>query len=184
MKVIEKQSSVLTNWEVLNIVREQKAEYDGSDGTSRTRPMPSNLNRILTDVEAQLTEKSSPLAGQHKYRSEAIRALYVKTREAGFEIEKAEMLMIFNLRPKSLAELDTIMEELDSRYDEAKQEELLAIVKECLGPLDDGEQEPPQDEKNTDWKHDRHRAAGADIGLNGEKLDKAMADVSLTENGA
>lgn len=50
MKVLEKQSSVLTNWEVLNIVREQKAEYEGSDGAGRTRPMPSNLNRILTDV--------------------------------------------------------------------------------------------------------------------------------------
>lgn len=50
MKVIEKQSSVLTNWEVLNIVREQRGEYDGSDGTGRTRPMPSNLSRILSDV--------------------------------------------------------------------------------------------------------------------------------------
>ncbi|EKG11988.1 RNA polymerase II Rpb4 [Macrophomina phaseolina MS6] len=184
MKVIEKQSSVLTNWEVLNIVREQRGEYDGSDGTGRTRPMPSNLSRILSDVEAQLTEKSSPLAGAHKYRSDAIRTLYVRTRDAGFEIEKAEMLMIFNLRPKSLAELDTIMEELDSRYDEAKQEELLAIVSECLGPLGDGEQEPPEEREGTDWKHDRHRQGGAEIGLDGEKLDKAMADVSLTGNGA
>ncbi|KAB2578693.1 hypothetical protein DIS24_g3096 [Lasiodiplodia hormozganensis] len=184
MKVLEKQSSVLTNWEVLNIVREQKAEYEGSDGAGRTRPMPSNLNRILTDVEAQLTEASSPLAGSHKYRESAIRTLFVKTKEAGFEIEKAEMLMIFNLRPKSLAELDTIMEELDGRYDETKQEELLAIVRECLGPLDDGEAEPAQDAKSTDWRHDTHRRGGAEVGLKGEKLDKPMADMSLGENGA
>lgn len=93
------------------------------------------------------------------------------------------MLMIFNLRPKSLAELDTIMEELDSRYDEAKQEELLVIIKECLGPLDDGEAEPAQEAKTTDWKHDKHRQGGAKFGLKGEKLDEAMANVSLG-NGA
>lgn len=96
------------------------------------------------------------------------------------------MLMIYNLRPKSLAELDTIMEELDTRYDEAKQEELLAIIKEWLGPVDEGEEEPVQeDEKTTDWKHDKHRKGGPEIGLKGEKLDKAMADVSLEDrNGA
>ncbi|KAK8157917.1 hypothetical protein BKA80DRAFT_178018, partial [Phyllosticta citrichinensis] len=131
MKILEKSSSVLSNWEVLNIVREQKAEYEGTDGTGRARPMPSNLNRILTDVESQLTAASSPLssAARGRYSSAAYRALFTRAKVAGFAIEKAELLMIFNLRPKSLAELDTIMEELDSRYDEAQQEELLAIVR-------------------------------------------------------
>lgn len=68
MKVIEKQSSVLTNWEVLNIVREQKAEHDGTDGTSRTRPMPINLSRVLTDVRSLPPSHQPPLTTTHTIR--------------------------------------------------------------------------------------------------------------------
>ncbi|KAK7539161.1 hypothetical protein IWX50DRAFT_370083 [Phyllosticta citricarpa] len=175
MKVLEKSSSVLSNWEVLNIVREQKAEYEGTDGTGRARPMPSNLSRILTDVESHLTAASSPLSDPRgRYSSAAYRALFTRAQAAGFAIEKAELLMLLNLRPKSLAELDTIMEELDSRYDEAKQEELLAIVRECLGPVGDEGDAMAVDgvdgEDPTDARHDRHRFGGAQVDLEGRKV--------------
>lgn len=179
MKILEKSSSVLSNWEVLNIVREQKAEYEGTDGTGRARPMASNLNRILTDVESQLTAASTPLsdAGRGRYSSAAYRALFTRAKAAGFAIEKAELLMVFNLRPKSLAELDTIMEELDSRYDEARQEELLAIVRDCLGPVDEGDMlvdaaaaAAAAEAEATDARHDRQRFGGAQVDLEGRPV--------------
>ncbi|KAK8190332.1 RNA polymerase Rpb4-domain-containing protein [Phyllosticta capitalensis] len=171
MKVLEKSSSVLSNWEVLNIVREQKGEYDGTDGTGRARPMPANLSRVLNDVETQLTAAGSPLSDPHgRYSSAAFRELFTRTKDAGFSIEKAELLMILNLRPKSLAELDTIMEELDSRYGEEKQEELLAIVKECLGPVEEGGMAVDVESEATDAKHDRHRFGGAEVDLAGQRV--------------
>ncbi|KAF2086196.1 hypothetical protein K490DRAFT_12066, partial [Saccharata proteae CBS 121410] len=129
MKILEKQSSVLTNYEVLKIIQEQEAEYNGTDGTGRARAMPKNFKRILTDVTTELTRPNSPLVPPTKYNPQNITDFYRRTTAAGFELEKAEYLQIVNLRPKTLADLDIICEELDARFDEEKQNELLGIVR-------------------------------------------------------
>lgn len=50
-----------------------------------------------------------------------------------FDLTKAELLMILNLRPQSVGVLDTIVEEMESRFDDSEQERILAIVGEVLG---------------------------------------------------
>lgn len=51
---------------------------------------------------------------------------------AKYALEKAELLQIINERPDSIAELDCIIEEMDTRFEEATQQEMLATVKQCL----------------------------------------------------
>jgi RNA polymerase Rpb4 len=50
-------------------------------------------------------------------------------------LTKAELLMIFNLHPQNLGLLDCVVEELDGRFPEEQQEEMLAIITEVLGDL-------------------------------------------------
>lgn len=49
-----------------------------------------------------------------------------------FPLEKAELLMMVNSRPSSIAELDCIVEEMDTRFDEGETAEMLEIVKTNL----------------------------------------------------
>jgi hypothetical protein len=51
-----------------------------------------------------------------------------------YAVEKAELLMMVNLRPSSVAELDCIIEEMDQRFSEEEGLEILAVVKGCLPP--------------------------------------------------
>lgn len=43
--------------------------------------------------------------------------------------------MIINLRPDNPAVLAACVEDAESRFDEEKQQEILAIIEEVLGPL-------------------------------------------------
>lgn len=51
-----------------------------------------------------------------------------------FPLEKAELLMMVNSRPSSIAELDCIVEEMDTRFSEDESQEMLEIVKTNLPP--------------------------------------------------
>lgn len=50
--------------------------------------------------------------------------------------------MILNLRPSSVAALNTILEDMGDRYSEDQQEQLVAIISDVLGQFDEPE---PQD---------------------------------------
>ena len=56
-----------------------------------------------------------------------------------YRITKAEYLMLFNLRPKNLAELEVIIEEASTRFGEEELMEILEIVADVLGHADGGE---------------------------------------------
>lgn len=51
-----------------------------------------------------------------------------------FPLEKAELLMMVNSRPSSIAELDCIVEEMDTRFNEEETAKMLEIVKTNLLP--------------------------------------------------
>lgn len=51
-----------------------------------------------------------------------------------FPLEKAELLMMVNSRPSSIAELDCIVEEMDTRFNEEETTEMLEIVRKNLPP--------------------------------------------------
>jgi hypothetical protein len=56
------------------------------------------------------------------------------TRLRPYELTKAEILMLMNLRPANLIGLDMIVEECGERFpDEQTQEEIITIIMEVLG---------------------------------------------------
>lgn len=57
---------------------------------------------------------------------------------AKFDLTKAELLMIFNLRPKDAAALDPIIEEAENRFNEEELEEILVAIREVLGGEEEG----------------------------------------------
>jgi hypothetical protein len=61
-------------------------------------------------------------------------------RATPYQLEKVELLMIINSRPASLAELDVLIEELDTRLTEEQIEELLTLVRECFGGPEEEEE--------------------------------------------
>lgn len=55
--------------------------------------------------------------------------------------------MILNLRPASVAALNTVVEEMTERFDETQQEEIVNIIAEVLGSFpQEAEQEEGGDE--------------------------------------
>jgi len=52
---------------------------------------------------------------------------------AQYDLTKAELLMILNLRPQNSSVLDVVVEELDDRFSEETQQEILAAITEVLG---------------------------------------------------
>lgn len=65
------------------------------------------------------------------------------TRLAKFNLAKAELLTVLNLRPSSTTELEYIVEEAESRFTQEQLEEMLEVIGEVLG-----RPEAPEPEEN------------------------------------
>lgn len=50
-----------------------------------------------------------------------------------FDLEEAELLMILNVRPASIPELDVVVEEAESRFSNNQMEEMIDIIADILG---------------------------------------------------
>lgn len=81
----------------------------------RTAPSPLSQKPLTytADGIAQIIEKLSP-----------------------YELSKGEVVMILNLRPASIAALNTIIEDMPERYSDEQQEEMVNIVAEILGQFE------------------------------------------------
>jgi hypothetical protein len=61
-----------------------------------------------------------------------------------YGITKGECIMVVNLRPTTHPALNAVLEEMEGRFDEQQQEELLNIIIEVLGefpPPEEGDEE-------------------------------------------
>lgn len=61
-----------------------------------------------------------------------------------FKLEKGEVLMMLNERPETAAELDVIIEEMESRFTEEEITEILGVVLSKLPPKPKVEDEAAQ----------------------------------------
>ena len=85
-----------------------------------------------------LIAKPSPLEKQQEeqtYSPTAIPRLLEKLREANLpaELTKGELLSILNLRPSSSALLSTAIEDMEERFSEEEQNQIVDIIAEVLG---------------------------------------------------
>ncbi|KAK1253871.1 hypothetical protein MKX07_001948 [Trichoderma sp. CBMAI-0711] len=134
MKVLEAQAAVLTNYEVLQHLTQQKERYK-----QRKRRGPPNLETVVRELIQYLQSYPNPLSQKPStYTPDCISRLL--ERLSPYELSKGEVVMILNLRPASVAALNTVIEEMAERFSDEQQEEMVAIISEVLGQFDDAAQ--------------------------------------------
>ncbi|KAL7944647.1 RNA polymerase Rpb4 domain-containing protein [Trichoderma barbatum] len=133
MKVIEAQAAVLTNFEVLQHLSQQKDRYK-----QRKRRGPPNLETVVRELIQYLQSHPNPLSQKPStYAPDCISQLL--ERLSPYELSKGEVVMILNLRPASVAALNTVIEEMGERFSEEQQEEMVTIILEVLGQFEAGD---------------------------------------------
>ncbi|KAI5863516.1 HRDC-like protein [Durotheca rogersii] len=135
MKVLEAQSAVLTNVEVYEFLSNQAKQYQ-----EQKRRGPGNLETLRREVLQYFETPPGPLSQKPlPYDSKAI-AVLVK-RLVPYEITKGECIMVLNIRPTSIPVLNTVVEDMEDRFNADQQQEILDIVVEILGqfPVEGGE---------------------------------------------
>ncbi|KAI3392506.1 hypothetical protein diail_5641 [Diaporthe ilicicola] len=131
MKILESQSAILTNFEVYQHLLNEQQKAKQPD---RKRQIPRSLQTVIREVIDQLRTQPDPLSQKPiTYDATSVGRLVEKLRD--YDLTKGETIMIINLRPDNAAVLAACIEDFESRFDEDKQQELLAIIEEVLGPL-------------------------------------------------
>ncbi|KAG0230368.1 hypothetical protein BGX31_005865 [Mortierella sp. GBA43] len=140
MEIIKTNSAMLSNYEVLALLNDQKAQRQANEVVG-TREVAENLRTIEFEVQKYLG--ASPCSSQS---AEQIAAL--KKALTGYELVKVELLQILNLRPKSRVELFLVIEECEERFSLDDCDKILEIIAETLprdddAPIDaEGEEQP------------------------------------------
>ncbi|EFZ01385.1 hypothetical protein MHUMG1_02413 [Metarhizium humberi] len=132
MKILESQSAVLSNYEVYQHLTDQRDRYK-----QKKHRGPPNLETVVREY---LRTAPSPLSQKPlTYTPEAIAQIIEKL--SPYELSKGEMVMILNLRPASIAALNTVIEDMTERYSDEQQEEMVGIVADVLGQFEVAEAE-------------------------------------------
>ncbi|KAM0345361.1 hypothetical protein ACHAPU_006522 [Fusarium lateritium] len=127
MKIVESQAAVLTNYEVFQHVTEQRERYKNAN-----RRGPPNLETVVRELLQYLRTNPGPLSQEPlPYSQGCISTLLQRLRP--YNLAKGEIVMIINLRPASVAALNTIVEEMTERFNEEQQEAMVNIIAEVLG---------------------------------------------------
>ncbi|KAF4970484.1 hypothetical protein FSARC_2503 [Fusarium sarcochroum] len=127
MKVIESQAAVLTNFEVFQHISDQRERYK-----SAKRRGPPNLETVVRELLQYLRTNPGPLSQEPlPYSQDCISNLLKRLRP--YNLAKGEVVMILNLRPASVAALNTVVEEMSERFNEEQQEAMVNIIAEVLG---------------------------------------------------
>ncbi|CAI4212540.1 unnamed protein product [Parascedosporium putredinis] len=127
MKILEAQNAVLTNYEVYKHLTEQRERY-----AQDKRRGPPNLETVVREILQYFRTPPNPLSQNPiTYTPECVAALVERLRP--YSLSKAEVVMLFNLRPQSVANLNTSVEELEERFTLEQQEAIIEIVVDVLG---------------------------------------------------
>ncbi|MCJ1364351.1 hypothetical protein MMC16_003461 [Acarospora aff. strigata] len=140
MKILETQSATLTNYEVLKHLETiHSTTPEDSNSNNATTMKSGNLETVvkeLTDYLLLTPRSPLSLSQQNPYTSSTIPTLLSALKP--YDLTKAELLMILNLRPDNPGVLDCIVEELDQRFSEEEVGAILGVVGDVLGK-EDGE---------------------------------------------
>ncbi|KAI0545232.1 HRDC-like protein [Xylaria curta] len=127
MRILEAQNAVLTNVEVYKFLSDQAKQYQ-----SQKRRGPGNLEMLRGEVLKYFETFPGPLSQKPlPYDVASIPVLLEKLRP--YNITKGECIMVVNLRPTTSAALNAVLEDMEGRFSEQQQEEIINIVVEVLG---------------------------------------------------
>lgn len=130
MKILESQSAVLSNYEVYEHLSDQRDRYK-----QNKRRGPPNLETVVREILQYLRTEPSPLSQKPlTYTPGCISQLVERLRP--YELSKGEVVMILNLRPASVAALNTIIEDMPERFSDEQQEDMVNSVAEILGQFE------------------------------------------------
>ncbi|KAI0432654.1 HRDC-like protein [Xylaria sp. FL1042] len=139
MRILEAQNAVLTNVEVHKFLTEQAKQYQ-----SEKRRGPSNLETLRKEMLNYFETFPGPLSQKPlPYDVASIPILLKKLQP--YNITKGECIMIVNMRPTGSAALNAVLEDMEERFDEQQQTEIIDIVVEVLGDFP-----PPAEEGDED----------------------------------
>ncbi|KJZ80188.1 hypothetical protein HIM_00038 [Hirsutella minnesotensis 3608] len=134
MRIVEAQSAVLTNYEVLQHLEDQRRRY--KQGKRRG---PPNLETVVRELLGYLDTAPGPLSQKPTtYSPRCITQLLERLRP--FELSKGEVVMILNLRPADVVALNTIIEEMVERFSDEQQQEMVDIIAQVLGSFGPAEE--------------------------------------------
>ncbi|KAH6997176.1 RNA polymerase Rpb4-domain-containing protein [Ilyonectria destructans] len=140
MKIVESQAAVLSNFEVYQHLTEQRDRYK-----KNKRRGPPNLETVVRELLQYMRTHPGPLSQDPlPYSPGCIAKLLQRLRP--YNLAKGEVVMLLNLRPASVAALNTVVEDMAERFDEEQQEAIVTAISDVLGQFpasaeaqDDGE---------------------------------------------
>ncbi|KAL9356445.1 hypothetical protein Peur_049698 [Populus x canadensis] len=146
MKIKNPNAGALTNFEVLDFLRSRGASRD--------------VSRVLAPVAASEYKVYDYLVETPACNLTREKINEFLERCKKYDLAKAELLNIINIRPSQTVEIYTIIEEMDSRFEMPIIEELVELVEEVLPPppgqpkaeggTDENEEETGEGEEDTD----------------------------------
>ncbi|RYP26216.1 hypothetical protein DL768_011781 [Monosporascus sp. mg162] len=138
MKILESQNAVLTNLEVYEFLSAQAKEYQ-----EQKRRGPGNQETLRKELLQYFEAFPSPLSQKPlPFDAAVIPALLQRLR--AYQITKGEFVMIFNMRPTNIPTLNAVIEDMEERFTQDEQEDIVNGIAEVLGsfpppPEEDGE---------------------------------------------
>lgn len=120
MKVLNAKEGVLTDFEVLELLRSRGATSDPLGSMGAVSPSECKVFDYL--VQGVACNQRRECINEFLKRSEK------------YKLAKAEKLNIINVRPAGQAQMFPFIEDCDNRLEEGKLEELVSVVVEILPP--------------------------------------------------
>ncbi|PVU92491.1 hypothetical protein BB561_003798 [Smittium simulii] len=152
MKVLEAQSALLSNYEVLELIlSEKKKVLDSIDNQSTTQVQPNGNSLSVqdsknkhSDSHAKLQQPANLLTIEHELlqylqdenlkinTQSAVKVGTFLTNIQKFKLTKAEKLQLLNLAPEKQVDLYLVIEEPEERFTSEEISELINIVADSL----------------------------------------------------
>ncbi|KAL1821062.1 hypothetical protein DCAR_0417442 [Daucus carota subsp. sativus] len=117
MKILKANAGALTNFEVLEFLRSRGA---GKDATRVIAPVAPSEYKVFDYLEQSVA----------RYQTKESITDFI-SRSEKFKLAKAEIINVINIRPSSVVELDSIVEDCDGRFGE-NIDELVDMVAEVF----------------------------------------------------
>ena len=121
MEVLDANEAVLSNFEVLGFLREERGQFRSSQHKKSGGAVATVI------LETQTALESTPA----KIQTEAKVCAFMKEMTR-FNLTQSEKLMILNHCPESAVEIHLFVEESEERLSEAQAEDILNLVKTIL----------------------------------------------------
>ncbi|KAG0338739.1 hypothetical protein BG004_007100 [Podila humilis] len=141
MEVLKTNAAMLSNYEVLALLNEQKTQRLANE-VAGTKEVAENLRTVEFEVQKYLNSSRCPT--QSKDQIGAFKEAFKP-----YGLMKVELLQILNLRPRIPVELLLVIEEFEERFTLQDCDRMLAIIAETL-PRDDDDEEEEEDEAMDD----------------------------------